>query len=109
MLIALLLALQAAPAPPDIELDIRANVREVRIERSGETSLELRAAPDGGSHVDVDKPGTAGRRRLRNVSIRVKAEARIADPSASSPPRGNRKPAMTFDLPSTGRSPCVRS
>jgi hypothetical protein len=86
MLIALLLALQAAPAAPDIELDIRANVREVRIERRGETSLELRAVPDGGTQVDVDRPEAAGRRRLRNVSVRVKAEARIADPFANSPP-----------------------
>ena len=85
MLLALLLALQAAPAAPDIALDIRADIREVRIERSGETSLELRATPDGGTRVDVDKPETAGRRRLRNVSVRVKAEARIADPSANSP------------------------
>jgi hypothetical protein len=85
MLLALLLALQAAPAAPDIELEIRADVREVRIERSGEASLELRAAPDGGTRVDVDKPEAAGRRRLRNVSLRVKAEARIADPSANSP------------------------
>ena len=86
MLLALLLALQSAPAAPDIALDIRADIREARIERSGETSLELRATPDGGTRVDVDKPETAGRRRLRNVSVRVKAEARIADPSANSPP-----------------------
>ena len=92
MLLALLLALQTAPAAPDIELDIRANVRDVRIERSGETSLELRASPDGGSHVAVDKPEAAGRRRLRNVSVRVKAEARIADPSDNSPPAETASP-----------------
>ena len=83
MLLVLLLAAQAAP---DIELDVRATVREVRIERAGETSLELRAEPDAGTRVDVDKPETAGRRRLRNVNFRVRAEARIADPAQNWPP-----------------------
>ena len=92
MLIALLLAAQAAaaqPAPPpavaatapDIELDIRATIREVRIRQRGDTSLEVRAEPDGGSLVDVDRPDSGGRTRLRNVDVRVKAEARIADPA----------------------------
>lgn len=89
MLLALLLAAQTAP---DIEFDVRATVRDVRIERSGETSLELRAEPDGGTQVDVDKPETAGRRRLRNVNIRVRAEARIADPAHNSPPPETRSP-----------------
>lgn len=76
----LLLAQAAAGPPPDIELDVRARVREVRIERSGEASLELRAGPD--SLVEVEAPDAAGRTRLRNVEVRVKAEARIADPQA---------------------------
>jgi hypothetical protein len=84
MLLALLVALQAAPAepdsaPPDIALEVRATVREVRIRQRGETSLEVRAQPDGGSRVDVDRPEAGGRTRLRNVEVRVKAEARIDD------------------------------
>jgi hypothetical protein len=82
MLLAVLLAAQAAQPSPDIELEIRATVREVRIEQAGEASLEMRAGPDGGTIVDVDKPETGSRRRLRNVDVRVKAEARIADPAA---------------------------
>ena len=78
MLIALLIAAQAAP---DLELEIRATAREVRIEQKGETSLEVRAAPDAGSRVEVDSPPSGGRARLRNVTVRVKAEARIADPA----------------------------
>ena len=79
----LLLLAQAAAQPPDIELDIRASARSVRIERSGEASLELRAGPD--SVIEVDAPDVQGRRRLRNVQVRVKAEARIADPARPAP------------------------
>ena len=71
MLIAIFLApqaAQAAPSPataepataPDIALDIHAPVREVRIQQSGDTSLELRAEPDGGTLVDVDRPDSDG-------------------------------------------------
>ncbi len=87
MLIALLLAAQAAA--PDIELEVRATARDVRVERSGTTSLELRASPDAGTNVDVEGPREPGRRRLRNVTVRVKAEARVGDP------RGNREPRET--------------
>ena len=104
MLLALLLAAQAtqaappatAPAQPaaapDIELEIRANIREVRIERNGDTSLEMHAAPDAGSHVDVDRPDANGRRRLRNVDVRVKAEARIGDPATNVQPPATDSP-----------------
>ena len=77
----LLIMVQTAAAPaPDIQLDINATVREVRIEQKGTTSLEVRAAPDAGSRVEVDRPDANGRRRLQNVNVRVQAEARIADP-----------------------------
>jgi len=75
-----LLVLLAQPAQPDIELDVRANVRRVRIERSGEASLEVRAEPDAGSAVNVEAPEARGRRTLRNVEVRVRAEARISQP-----------------------------
>ena len=73
-----LILLQAATAAPDIELDIRVQAREVRIERSGTTSLSVTGGP--GSDVRTDKPAADGRRRLRNVDVRVRAEARVADP-----------------------------
>ena len=80
MLLPILLLAQAAQptTPPDIQLDARVRAREVRIEQSGETSLEVRGGP--GSDVRVDKPAANGRQRLRNVDIRVQAEARVADP-----------------------------
>ena len=77
-----LIAIQAAQAAPDIQLDVHARIDRAKIEQSGNTSLELRAEPDGGSHVQVDKPEARGRRQLRNVDVRVRAEARIADPAA---------------------------
>ena len=87
-----LLALQAAAPAPDIELDIRVTARDVRIEQRGESSLEVRAGPDAGSRVEVDKPEAAGRRRLRNVSVRVKGEARIGDPANISAAAETRDP-----------------
>jgi len=81
MLSALLLlqAAAAAPAtPPDIELQVDASIRRVRIERQGEASLEVRGGE--GSVVNVEAPEANGRRTLRNVNVRVRAEARIADP-----------------------------
>ena len=75
----LLLMFQAAAAPaPDIQLDVRATIRDVRIQRRGETRLEVSGGP--GSDVRVERPDSNGRTRLRNVVVRVQAEARIADP-----------------------------
>ena len=81
MLSALLLLQAAAQAqsPPDIELNIDASVRRLRIERRGEASLEVSGGE--GSLVEVDAPEANGRRTLRNVNVRVRAEARIADPN----------------------------
>lgn len=82
MTLAALLLLQAAaaqaPGPADIELSIDASVRRVRIERSGEASLEVSGGE--GSTVRVEAPEANGRRTLRNVNVRVRAEARVADP-----------------------------
>jgi hypothetical protein len=76
----------AAQTPPDIELNLDASVRRVRIEREGEVSIEV-TGPD--SEVRVDAPEANGRRTLRNVSVRVRADVRIADP------RQNRSEAET--------------
>ena len=74
----LLQAASGAQTPPDIELNADASVRRVRIERQGEASLEVRGGE--GSVVNVEAPEANGRRTLRNVNVRVRAEARIADP-----------------------------
>ena len=77
MLLVLMVQAAAVP-PPDIQLDVHATVREVRIERRGETRLEVRGGP--ASAVTVERPDSNGRTRLRNIVVRVQAEARIADP-----------------------------
>ena len=73
-----LLQAPAAQAAPDIQLNIDANVRRVTIERSGEASLQVTGGQ--GSIVRVEAPDANGRRTLRNVNVRVRAEARVADP-----------------------------
>ena len=83
-LLILVQAATAATSPPDIELDARVQAREVRIERSGTTSLTVTGGP--GSDVRTEKPAANGRRRLRNVEVRVRAEARVADPRQIPPP-----------------------
>ena len=65
-------------AAPDIVLDARAQIREVRIEQRGEARLTVSGAP--GSDIRVEKPAGDGRTRLRNVDVSVRAEARVADP-----------------------------
>lgn len=76
MLITALL-LQAA-TPPDIQFDAHVTAREVRIRQSGAASLTASASPDAGSRVEVQAPPARGHARLRNVDLRVHAEARIS-------------------------------
>lgn len=78
MLIALML-FQAAQ-PPDIELNAHVRARSVTIEKKGDARLTVTTDPDGGNIVDVEAPRTNGRKTLRNVTVNVRAEARIADP-----------------------------
>jgi hypothetical protein len=96
-----LFLLQAAAAPqaqaaPDIQLDIGLSARRVTVERRGEASLEAHAGPDGGSVVNVEAPRGDGRRTLREVDVRVRAEARIADP---------RDPSAQIEAEAETRSP----
>ena len=77
---------QAAPAtPPDIEVNVRATVREVRVTRRGETSLRVYASPDGGSRAETPRPAGEREIRRRNAAVNMHAEARIAEPGANSP------------------------
>jgi hypothetical protein len=80
MIVALLLLQTAAAPPPDIELNVRATARSVRIEQKGETRIEMRAGPDAGSHAETRiTPPANGATTMRNVSVEVHAEARIDD------------------------------
>jgi hypothetical protein len=87
----------AAPAttPPDIQLDIRATARRVVIQNEGKADLQLRTSLNGrageGNVVEVDAPEVPeGRRELNNVTVRVRAEARI--PHLQPPAPGQEPP-----------------
>ena len=84
----ILLAMQAASPPPDIELNIRATARSVKIEQKGETKLEAHAGPDAGSRAGTRvTPPAQGKTELRNVTVELHAEARIGE-SGQNPPEG---------------------
>jgi hypothetical protein len=76
MIISLLLLQAAAQQAPDIELNVRARARSVEIEQKGEAKLEVRGGE--GSRVEARvAPKAEGRTRLRNVTVDVRAEARL--------------------------------
>lgn len=80
MIVALLLLQAVAAPPPDIELNISATAKSVRIEKKGEARLEVRAGPDAGSRAEARvTPPANGAATLRNVTVEVRAEARIGD------------------------------
>lgn len=84
----ILLAMQAASPPPDIELNVRATARSVKIEQRGEAKLDVRAGPDAGSRTESRvTPPADGKTELRNVTVEVHAEARIGE-SGENPPEG---------------------
>ena len=91
-MIAMLLLLQAAASPPpDIELNADIRARSVRIEKKGDARLTITTSPDGGGNVvDVRAPKANGARTLRYVQVKVRAEARIADPSQTSQNNGEK-------------------
>jgi hypothetical protein len=76
----ILIAVLLQTSPADIQLDARVRARQVTIERKGDARLTVTTSPDGGNVVDVQAPRADGRRELRNVDVRIRAEARIADP-----------------------------
>jgi Fe2+ transport system protein FeoA len=76
-----LLLLQAAAGQPDIELNLQARIKSVRIERRGEARLEVRGEGPG-NRVEVRiEPKPEGRTELRNVTVNVHAEATVGDPA----------------------------
>ncbi|HEX6375232.1 MAG TPA: hypothetical protein VFZ91_05885 [Allosphingosinicella sp.] len=78
MLLFLLLQATAAQAP-DIELDLQARIKSVKIERKGEARLEVRGEGPG-NRVEVRvEPKPEGRTELRNVTVDVHAEASVRE------------------------------
>ena len=90
MLLLILAQAAVAQTPPDIELNANVRARSVTIEKRGDARLTVTTSPDGGGNiVDVRAPDAEGRKTLRNVEVRVRAEARIADPLQ---PEANNQP-----------------
>lgn len=87
-MILFMVALQAA-ATPDIELNARVTADRVEVRESRGVSLSVRAQPDAGSQVRVDNPMRGRTGVLRNVDIRVRAEARLATGPATGPATPN--------------------
>jgi hypothetical protein len=81
MLVLSLLLLQASATLPDIELNANVRARSVTIEKQGNASLAVTTEPSGGNVVDVQAPKANGRKSLRNIEVKLRAEARIADPA----------------------------
>jgi hypothetical protein len=76
----ILLFLQAATGQaPDVELNLHATARSVRIERKGEARLEVRG--EGRSNrVDARiEPKAEGRSELRNVTVDIHAQASVRE------------------------------
>jgi hypothetical protein len=78
MLILLLLQAAAGQAP-DIELNLHATARSVRIERKGEARLDVRGEGPGNSAEARVEPKAQGRSKLRNVTVDIHAKASVQD------------------------------
>jgi hypothetical protein len=87
-----LLLLAAQSAAPDIELNASLRARSVTVEKRGDAKLAVSTSPEGANLVDVEAPKANGRATVRNVTVNVRAEARIADPLAA---RNNPQQAET--------------
>lgn len=85
----LLLLLQTSAQVPVIELNANVRARSLTIEKRGDASLTVRTEPDGGNIVDVRAPRANGRRTLRNVEVKVHAEANLGDPKSAAAAENN--------------------
>ena len=77
----LILAQVTAAQAPDIELNANLRIRSLTIEKQGNARLTITTDPNGGNVVDVQAPKANGRKTLQNVEVKVRGEARIADPA----------------------------
>jgi hypothetical protein len=72
---------QEAPLPPpDIELNARVEARRVEVRQEGRASVTLRAEPGDALPVKVERSAPAGARRYQDLTIELKAEARLTNP-----------------------------
>jgi hypothetical protein len=77
-----LVAPAAAEPQPDIEIRARVHAERVEVRQESEARLDLRVEPGVAPPVQVERSAPAGQRTYRNLTIELKAAARIADPAA---------------------------
>jgi uncharacterized protein (DUF58 family) len=76
----LFLLLQAAAAQaPDIELNLHATAKSVRIEQKGEARLEVQGQAPGSRVEARVEPKAQGRTELRNVTVDIHAQASVQE------------------------------
>jgi hypothetical protein len=76
----LFLLLQAAAAQaPDIELNLHATAKSVRIEQKGEARLEVQGQAPGSRVEARAEPKAQGRTELRNVTVDIHAQASVQE------------------------------
>lgn len=78
----------AAP-PPDIEVRARVTAREVQIRQEGAARIAVRAEPGVAPPVRVERSAPPGAKRYRNLTIDLKAEARLVQPDPAATPQGS--------------------
>ena len=75
--------------PPDIEVSARVTAREVRVRQEGAARISLRADPGVAPPVRVERSAPPGAKRYRNLTIDLKAEARLANREPNSTQQGS--------------------
>jgi hypothetical protein len=78
-MIFLLLLQAAATTTPDVELNVHARIKSLKIEQKGEARLEVQGEGPG-NRVDVKvEPKAQGRTELRDVTVDVHAQASVQE------------------------------
>lgn len=81
MMIPMLLAMQVAASPADIELKATVSARSLTIEKSGRA--EVRVTAGDRDVVDIQGPAANGRKRISNPTYTVDIRAHVVEPGAA--------------------------
>ena len=94
ILIAQLAAGSVAAQPADVSVTAHVEARSIKIEQQGRATLTLHAEPSAGTEpVKVRRSAPPGNTQYRNLTVDLKAEARIADPSISAQTQTSSSPS----------------
>ncbi|WP_344707630.1 hypothetical protein [Sphingomonas swuensis] len=81
IMIPLMLALQVAATPPDIEIKATVRARSLTIEKAGRA--EVRVSAGDRNVVDIQGPAPNGRKQIRNPAYTVDIRAHVVEPGAA--------------------------